>query len=245
MRLSLRRVVSAGARVRDGVVEHAGLGCSAPVGSLDALELGLVSHRPELSVGARRLPLPPWLTAASIALPPGVGRAILGTLRHQATGMAPLLGASVAALVAGVATASLGLGGVAGLALALLVSVLVHELGHVVAYRVLFGATAPAFVVVRGAACHIVRRADDSRADVAVVVAGGAAPVVVVLFAAVPLAAAAPYPLFLGALIAVGHLAALALPFGDGASLRRIAAASRRRARLDATSRRRPPVAPR
>lgn len=244
MRLSLRRVVSAGARVRAGVVEHPGLGCSVPVGSLDALELGLVSHRPELSVGARRFPLPPWLTAASIALPPGVGRAMLGTLRHQATGMAPLLGASVAALVVGVATASLGLGGVAGLALALLASVLVHELGHVVAYRVLFGATAPAFVVVRGAACHVVRRANDSRADVAVVVAGGAAPVVVVL-AALPLAAAAPYPVLLGALVAVGHLAALALPFGDGASLRRIAAARRDRARLDTTSRRRPPVASR
>ena len=244
MRLSLRRVVSVGARVRAGVVEHPGLGCSVPVGSRDALELGLVSHRAELSVGARRVPLPPWLTAASIALPPGVGRAMLGTLRHQATGMAPLLGASVAALVVGVATASLGLGGVAGLALALLVSVLVHELGHVVAYRVLFGATAPAFVVVRGAACHVVRRADDSRADVAVVVAGGAAPVVVVL-AALPLAAAAPYPVLLGALVAVGHLAALALPFGDGASLRTIAAARRGRTRPGATSHGRRPVVPR
>jgi hypothetical protein len=97
-----------------------------------------------------------------------------------------------------------------------------------------FGAEAPAVVVVRGAACHVVRRADGSRADAAVVVAGGAAPVVTVL-AALPLAAIAPGVVLLGALVALGHLAALALPVGDGASLRELVG-RRRRARLSAAA---------
>jgi hypothetical protein len=228
MRLSLRRHVTEGVHLRGGTVEHSGLGCSAPVGSLDALELGLVSQRAALALGERRLDLPPWFTSAAIPLPHGIGAATLATLRHQASGMAPLLLAAVATLLAGLASASSGLTALGALALLVLVSVLVHELGHVVVYRALFGRAAPALVVVRGASCHVVRRADGSRADGAVVVAGGAAPALVAL-ASLPLVGVAPYPVLLGALIALGHLVALALPFGDGASLRSISAARRRR----------------
>jgi len=229
MRLSLRRRVTDGARLRSATVAHPGLGCSAPVGSLEALELGLVSQRAALSLGARRLDLPPWFPSAPIPLPHGIGAAALATLRHQASGMAPLLLAAVATLLVGLASASSGLAAPAALALLVLVSVLVHELGHVVAYRALFGRAAPALVVVRGASCHVVRRADGSRADGAVVIAGGAAPALVAL-ASLPLVGVAPYPVLLGALIALGHVAALALPFGDGASLRSISAARQRRA---------------
>jgi hypothetical protein len=228
VRLSLHRRLTEGVRLQVGVVEHPALGCSAAVGSLEALELGLVSQRLTLGVGGQRVGLPPWFTPSTIALPPGTVAAALATLRHQATGMAPLLAAAVGALSAGLVSASSGLIAPAALGLLLLGSVLIHELGHVVAYRALFGRSAPALVVVRGASCHVVRRADDSGADVAVVVAGGLAPALVAV-AALPFAGVAPYPVLLGALVAVGHLAALALPFGDGASLRAISAARRRR----------------
>ena len=227
MRLSVHRVVTPGARLRAGVVEHAELGCAAPVDGFDALELGLVSERATLTLAARRVTLPPWLTSDARPLPEGAIAAALGTLRHQSRGLSGLIALAGATLLAGVATASLGLVGVAGLALLLLGSVLVHEAGHVVAYRLLFGRSAPAIVVVCGARCHVVRVADDSRADVAVVIAGGAAPVLVAL-ATLPFAAVAPAPVLLGALVALGHLAALALPVGDGASLRQIAGRRRR-----------------
>ncbi len=228
MRPRVRRVVTPGAQTDGGVVIHPGLACAAPAGSREALELGLESERIEIVIRGRAVGSLPWLTSAAIPLPHGSAAAVRATLAHQATGMAPLLLAGALTLAAGLASGEVGVAGLAMAALLVLASVLVHELGHVIAYRRLFGATAPALVVVRGAACHVVRRADDSPADVAVVVAGGAAPVVVSL-AALPLAPVAPAPVLFGALIAVGHLAALALPFGDGASLRAIGRERRRR----------------
>jgi len=226
MRLSVRRALAPGALLRDGIAEHTVLGCAAPAASPEAAELGLVSVRLEVVVGARRVPVPPWVTPASVPLPRGVLRAVVATVGQVTSGMAPLLAAAAAALTTGAATGSPGVAGSGALALLVLASVLVHEVGHVAAYRILYGPTAPALFVVRGAACRLVRRADDGRSDVAVVVAGALAPAAVAV-AALPLAAGAPVAVLLGGLVALGHVAALALPFGDGASLRAIIRARR------------------
>jgi len=96
--------------------------------------------------------------------------------------------------------------------------VLTHELGHVIAYRCAAGACAPALMVSRGSACHLVRSALSVRRDLVVVLSGPTAPVlagVFMLFASRPIAIA-------WSCIALGHLGALVFPVGDGRSLRSI-----------------------
>jgi len=96
--------------------------------------------------------------------------------------------------------------------------VLTHELGHVIAYRCAAGASAPALMVSRGSACHLVRSALSVRRDMAVVLSGPTAPVLVGVFISL-----ASRPIAIAwSCIALGHLGALVVPVGDGRTLRSI-----------------------
>ena len=206
----------------DGRLECPELGLRVEASSPEAASSGLCSDELLVSVGTRSWRMPPWFTTGAKALPAGIVAAALASLGHFGAGMGLLLGALGGALVIGIATGYLGLAAVSIMGLVLLCSVLVHELGHVLAYRILIGRRAPAVLVVRGASCRLVRLAGARARDAAVVVAGSLAPVV----AALPLwflFAQAPALVILTTLVALGHVVGLVIPVGDGAALRELA----------------------
>ncbi|MCM6762582.1 hypothetical protein NB037_09160 [Rathayibacter sp. ZW T2_19] len=101
-----------------------------------------------------------------------------------------------------------------------LLSVLVHEAGHVVALRCLAGPTAPGFLVSRGSRCHLVRRVLPRYRDAGVVIAGPMAPSVLL-----PVLLTLPDLPVLASCgwlaLSSAHLITLVVPVGDGANLRR------------------------
>jgi Cu/Ag efflux pump CusA len=110
------------------------------------------------------------------------------------------------------------------------VAVLVHELGHIVAYRALAPDDAPAIFVIRGMRCHVVRKRLTPASDIVVALAGPLAPGIIAVFL-IPLLfapllwvdAVAPWaPLAFAAWLALAasHALCVALPFGDGATIR-------------------------
>jgi hypothetical protein len=112
---------------------------------------------------------------------------------------------------------------VAALALAsgaVLLSFVVHELGHVLAYRVLAGEDAPAHLVARGLSFHLVRRRLPPTRDVAVIVSGPGAPAALSIVLAPALLPVSPVTWWVTAALGAGHLLALLLPAGDGRTLR-------------------------
>jgi hypothetical protein len=206
----------------DGDLECPELGLRREASSPEAASFGLCSDELHVTLGARSWRIPPWFTTAAKTLPAGVCAAALASLRHFGAGMGLYLGVLGGALPVGIATGYLGLAAVAIMGLVLLGSVLVHELGHVLAYRLLFGRRAPAVLVVRGASCRLVRLSGPRTSDALVIAAGPLAPVV----AAVPLwflFPHAPALVILATLVAIGHVVGLLIPVGDGAALRELA----------------------
>ncbi|KHL01149.1 hypothetical protein LK10_17040 [Sinomonas humi] len=128
-------------------------------------------------------------------------------------------------LVIGVVTGLHSLVAVATGGLLFALAVLVHEAGHVVAYRALAPLDAPAIFVVRGMRCHLVRMRLVPVSDGAVALAGPLAPAAMAIFF-VPLLFAdrvAPWlPLvcFAWLALALSHALCAALPFGDGTTIR-------------------------
>lgn len=153
------------------------------------------------------------LTADARQLPPGLPRALV----HVALALARvggLLAAALAALTAGFAL----LGhpviahGVAILLLALIAAG-VHELGHVVAYRLIAPGGRAAFRPA-GWTVALVRERLPPAADRLVTAAGPCAPVLLVV-AAAPLAPVFPAEAVAAAVVAVAHLSSLVLPTAD------------------------------
>jgi len=142
-------------------------------------------------------------------------------LRFFAAGMGLIGAVLAAALVIGACAGLLAVVALSLTGLALIGAVLVHELGHVLAYRILVGRAAPAVLTVRGASCRVVRLSGRSSADLGVVLAGPFAPLLAASLGW-PLFALAPAAVLMVTLIAVGHVAGLALPAGDGLTLRAI-----------------------
>ncbi len=220
--LDVRRIARSGVIEADGFLECPALGLRIRASDPDAAGFGLCSDEVFLRVAGRSWRVPPWFTTRSRRLPAGVLPAAVMCLRHFATGMG-LIGAVLAtALVVGVCAGSLAAIALALAGFALIGSVLVHELGHVVAYRILIGRTAPAVLTVRGASCRVIRLAGRPSSDAWVVLAGPLAPLVVAL-SSWPLFALAPSAVLLVTLIAIGHVVGLVLPVGDGVTLRAIA----------------------
>lgn len=220
--LDVRRVVRGGVKERDGVLICPALGLRHRGSDPEAVVDGLCSDELFLRLGGRSWRLPPWFTSRSRQLPSGTLPAAMACLRHFGSGMSLILATLGVALAVGVAFRLLALIAMASIGLVLAASILVHELGHVLAYRILMGAKAPAVLIVRGASCRVLRLSGPWRADVTVVLAGSAAPVVAAA-CAWPLFGLAPSAVLLGTLIALGHVVGLVLPFGDGAALREIA----------------------
>jgi len=163
------------------------------------------------------------VTPARRRLPVGLGRGLGAAIAVFARTHGVVIGA-LAVLVAG--AAALGLvvvaHGVALLALGLLATV-VHELGHVTAYRLLSprGAAVLESELLR-AALH--RESLTRRADRAVTLAGPLAPLLVVVAALVPFAGVLPAELVGAAVVAVAHAASLLLPTADRRAWRQAAA---------------------
>ena len=226
----VRRVPRAGVIREADLLSCPEMGLRVPAASDDALDLGLCSDELWLRAGRWSCRLPPWTTSRAVPMPSGVLRAAAGALRHFSSGMGLVLVTGAGTLALGVLTGARALVALAVAVLLLLCSVLVHEIGHVLAYRLAIGRAAPAALVVRGLHCRVVRLRGGRRADASVVLAGSLAPVL----AAAPvwlLAGWAPALPLSATLIALGHVAGLLLPVGDGASLREILR-SRRRARV-------------
>lgn len=224
------RVLTTGVQRVGGELVHKGWDVSIPDdtahGAL-ATDLGLVSTVVRVKVGPWWIRLPPWWHSAARSLPAGCGRAVVASMTHNVAGMAPLVVlALISATVGSVtsATAFLALGTVA---LVCLGSVLIHEAGHVAAFRILLPRDTPGILVVRGLSCRLVRPGGGSARDAAIVAAGAAAPVVVAAML-VPVVALAPLFVAFAVMVALAHAAALLIPVGDGAALRSAMRALRR-----------------
>lgn len=201
----------------------------------DILELGLASE--EEIPGWRSLVGP--LPFRARVLPRGVRRSAWVVSSHWAKGQTRWATAVLMSLVVGLATRLHSLVALAAGGLLFALAVLVHEAGHVVAYRALAPRDAPAIFVVRGMRCHLVRMRLMPLSDVAVALAGPLAPGGMAIFF-VPLLFAervAPWmPLVCVAwlALALSHALCAALPLGDGATIRE----SWRLARTERSSRR-------
>lgn len=220
--LEVRRVVRRGVKEEKGVLICPELGLRHRGSGPEAVANGLCSEELFLRAAGRSWHLPPWFTSRSRQLPRGIFPAALACMTHFGSGMGLIVAALAVLLATGAVWGLSALIALAILGLVLIGSILVHELGHVLAYRILMGAAAPAVLIVRGASCRVLRLCGPQRADVSVVLAGPVAPVAVAA-CAWPLFELAPPAVLLGALVALGHVVGLALPFGDGAALREIA----------------------
>jgi hypothetical protein len=224
------RLLTAGVHRIDGHLVHAGLGLAIPDDCAHralADDLGLVSTRIRVMAGRRTLLLPPWWHSAARPLPASPGRAVLTSIIHNAAGMAPLLALALGAAVLGAGLGSPALVAVGTVAMVCLCSVLVHEAGHVLAFRLLLPRDAPAILVVRGVSCRLVRPSGGTVRDAVVVCAGAAGPLLIAVLL-LPAITLAPLLVSFAAMVALAHAAALLIPVGDGAALRDAAREGRR-----------------
>jgi hypothetical protein len=221
-RCEVRRIPSPDVERVGGMLRSTTLGIAAPVGSAEALEFGLATEQITLRIGNRALVLPPWFTSSARPVPGGLLRAIGTTIAHVGAGLSAGIAAGVAGVLAGGAGGRLALTGLSTVLLVVLASVVVHEVGHVVAYRLTRGPAAPAVLVVRGFGTHLVRLAGPAWSDTLVAASGALGPIAVAALLWT-LVGVAPFLVLVSTLVAAGHATALLLPFGDGATLRAIA----------------------
>lgn len=195
---------------------------SSPRCDQDLLELGLASEAPGGGLGRRLFGPSPSLARS---MPQGISSAASAAAAHWAKGQLRWAAVASASVVVGLLTGLLSLVAFAFVWALFAAAVLVHEVGHVVAYRALAPPDAPAILVVRGTRCHLVRLRLTPFADVAVALAGPLAPCIV----AVPLVALlwadgagpwAPLTFWAWCALALSHAVCAALPFGDGATIR-------------------------
>lgn len=161
------------------------------------------------------------MTPVRRELPVGLGRALGAAVVAFARTHGIVIGV-LAALVAGAAVLGLAVvaHGIALLALGLLATV-VHELGHVAAYRML-SPRAPAVLESELLRAALHREPLTPRADRAVTLAGPLAPLLIVA-ALVPFAGALPAELVGAAVVAVAHAASMLLPTADRRAWRQVA----------------------
>lgn len=216
----VRLIPTAGVEVVDGGYRSPELGIAIPESHPEARALilshGLASETAVVRIGGGSLPIPAWWLYQSARLhgrPPGmVARAALQVLRGM-TGWLLLAAGLLVAAGAGLSS----LAGIAGVLLLLVLSVVVHEVGHVVALATTPGAVG--YLVTRGARCELVRRRLPPANERIVVAAGPLAPLALAV-ATVPVLAVAPLLWSAWLVVALGHAATLVVPVGDGRALR-------------------------
>jgi len=194
------------------------------------LDLGLASGGMSPPDVTNRSPWDSFLRvpSRSVVLSDGVAIAAVQAFGHYCYGMwrwgliaLALAGASIIA----------GLPSLMALAAGVLIFfavVLVHEIGHVLVYRLAAGSSSPGHLVSRGATCHLVRPPLRPWADAAVALGGPLAPLMVALLM-LPVFSAAPVLCSAWWAVSLGHVFALVFPRGDGATLRSIVAEQRER----------------
>jgi hypothetical protein len=101
----------------------------------------------------------------------------------------------------------------------LLISLALHECGHVLAYRLLAGRAACAITVRTTTRLRVVRKVLRPRKDILVTLAGPLTPMITPLLLA-PWAQQVPLHLAAALAVAMAHMFQLLLPFGDGAAFR-------------------------
>lgn len=153
------------------------------------------------------------MRAAQLELPPGFGPGLRGALavfaRTHLVIVAALVLLAVAAGLLGFIVVAHGIG---LLALGLLATV-VHELGHIAAYR-LATSSGEAIVECDGLRAALHRMPLTRRADRAVTAAGPLAPLLLAA-AFAPFAAVLPAEAVATVLVAIAHAASLGLPTAD------------------------------
>ena len=97
----------------------------------------------------------------------------------------------------------------------LLLSVVIHELGHVVAFRAFARPSSTAYVVSRGFNCSLIRRAIPNSAELLIVTAGPIAPLLF-SFAFLPFLIGPVYVFWFWLALSAGHVMSLFIPVGDG-----------------------------
>ncbi|MEA5454629.1 hypothetical protein SPF06_07830 [Sinomonas sp. JGH33] len=199
----------------------------------DLLDLGLASETAEH--GLLRLVFGASPSRAK-ALPGGWVPSVAAALVHYGLSMSRVVGLLGLVFAAGLGTGATSLAGLALGGLLLVGSALVHELGHVVAYRLAGGPGAPAIAVAKGMKCHLVRRRLSPRRDLLVAAAGPLAPGLLVL-PAVPLVWIAPLAFAAWIAIALGHALCALCPVGDGLTIWVALAQLRRERRAAADTR--------
>ena len=188
-----------------------------------ARELGLVTVTWGMAGRERRARLLRLVVTRSVDLPAGILPAVVTSLSVHARGSIPAATMAGLAAAVGLLTGFLGVTA-SGIALAALAaSVIVHETGHVVVYRLVAPAEAWGTIVRGAAAGHLVRMPLGARADV-LVACGGAGAVVAGTLLFLPLAPASPLVPVLWGAIAGGHALSLLVPVGDGATIRTLSA---------------------
>lgn len=162
------------------------------------------------------------------AVGPGLTGALAAT-GPLARGLLPSWLVSGALALAALLSGAVPLAVAAGMLALLAVSVIVHELGHLCAFRIL-DRHGPAFVHAEGFRSSVLRPSLGHPRDRAITLAGPFAPLTVGLLSVLPavpavLAGAPIHSIPLSVWIAwlaigLGHAASLLAPAGDGAALR-------------------------
>lgn len=171
--------------------------------------LGLANEAPERWC--------PWERRARV-LPPHIGRAAATIVVLMLRGTLLLWGGGSGAAVGGALIGSATIAAMGVVAIVIGLSIIVHETAHGVVFRAL-APSESAIVIVEGCNAALLRRALPGYRELLVVCAGPCAPAILAL-ALVPLGASSWLIPAVGAVVALGHLATLAIPIGDGANLR-------------------------
>jgi hypothetical protein len=178
--------------------------------------------------GQRRIPPPAVLpTTRSVPLKNGLAAATLQTIRIMADAVRWGLVAAVVSALAAVLLQNPVLTVIAAAIALFCISLVLHEAGHVAAYR-LAAPRSAGMLVVAGPRFRLVRRPDTSGRDLLITLAGPAATVLLPL-ALLPAAGTVPISFWLSAAVCSGHLYPLLLPHtGDGLALRQAMTARRK-----------------
>ena len=178
------------------------------------LQYGLASERSSLSISRVFV-----AASRSVVLCPGVAAASLQAVLHYSAGMLRIW-----ILVLFLIGSSFLLALPSLLALALVCSliassVVVHELGHVISFRLIASPHAHALLVSRGINCSLIRETLPWRMDRLEILSGPLAPLLLTV-PLVPIVLVAPILFWAWLSIALGHALFLIVPIGDGENLR-------------------------
>lgn len=161
----------------------------------------------------------PWWRSRSFAivLAPDVSAAPLRSLIHNLRGMLRTIIILVFLTTLSITFNNVGTLGICIAAAIFLASILLHEAGHVFAFRFV----APrryAILVSAGLRCHMVRPALEGWREITVVIAGPIAPMLPTI-GFLLYARSATFVVYVWGAIALGHVLLLLIPIGDGANL--------------------------